>query len=115
MADALAQFPQFSGSAPPSSGNGNPPPPTTGSVTIDQLLQQANTAFADAQKALAAQDLATYQAKINEVGSILDRLAAARAAETGTTPKPAAGSTASSSTTSTTRPSSKPGAQALGR
>ena len=115
VADALAQFPQFSGSAPPSSGNANPPPPTTGSVTIDQLLQQANTAYADAQKALAAKDLATYQAKINEVGSILDRLATARAAETGTTPKPAAGSTASSSTTSTTRPSSKPGAQALGR
>ena len=115
LEEALNQFPQFAGIAPPPTTPGGTTPPATNSGTIDDLLQQANTAFADAQKALAAQDLATYQAKINEVGSILDRLATARAAETGTTPKPGAGSTASSSTTSTTRPSSKPGAQALGR
>ena len=114
LEEALNQFPQFAGIAPAPPSSGGTTPPATGSSTVAQLLQQANAAYADAQKALAAKDLATYQAKIDEIGTILGQLSTAEASGAGTTTTTKPGS-ATSTTTSTTRPSSKPGAQALGR
>ncbi len=114
LEEALNQFPQFAGIAPPPP-TGGPQTPSAGSPTIDQLLQQANTAYADAQKALAAKDLATYQAKIDQVGTILGQLSNARASETGTTTTTKPRAASSPSTSSTTRPGAKSGAQALGR
>ncbi len=122
LEEALGQFPQFrqsGGDSPPTPPGGTPTPPggssTPGSGTIDDLLQQANAAFAEAQQALTAQDLATYQAKINQVGEILVQLASARAAEQRSTPttRPTVAST--SSTTTTTRSANVRGAQALSR
>jgi uncharacterized membrane protein (UPF0182 family) len=115
--DALSQFPAFAGiSPPPDTGNATQPPPTVGAgTTVDGLLDDANAAYAAAQDALKAQDLAGYQAQIQKLGGILDDLAKARAKEQGegggaTTPST---STPTSSTTSTTRPRSS-GTQALG-
>lgn len=59
------------GSAPPDNGNNNPPP-TTGQTPAD-LLDQAETLFADADKALDAHDLATYQTKINEARALVQQ------------------------------------------
>ncbi|MGZ4675673.1 MAG: UPF0182 family membrane protein [Acidimicrobiia bacterium] len=111
---ALAQFPQFQGIAPPPTDTGNGSgqttnPPSTGS-SVDSLLDQANSAYEAAQKALANQNLGEYQTDIKKLGDILDQLAKARAAEQGTTPK---SSGSSSSTTTTTRARSG-GTQALG-
>jgi hypothetical protein len=105
--EALAQFPQFQGlAAPPTTGTTTPP--TTGNSTVDQLLKDANAAFAAAQKALQAQDLGEYQKQNTRLGQILSQLEDARAKENGTAPS-------ASSTTTTTRPASKSGTQALGR
>jgi Uncharacterized conserved protein len=112
--EALAQFPQFSGVAPPpSTGNGTTPPPTTGNPTVDDLLKQASAAYDAAQAALAKQppDLGTYQSEVKKLGDILTQLATARASETGASSK----SGSSTTTTTTTRPAAKSGAQALGR
>jgi uncharacterized membrane protein (UPF0182 family) len=111
LTGALSQFPAFSGIAPPpDTGNATQPPPTAGTgATVDQLLAQANQLSKDAQAALDAKDLGTYQAKVKQLGEVLAQLVAARTKETGTTPT----TSSSSSTTTTTRAKSS-GTQALG-
>ncbi len=106
--EALGQFPQFQGIAPPPTDGATTPPPTAQNSTVDQLLKDASDAYAAAQKALQAQDLGEYQKQNTRLGEILSQLENARATETG---KPATSST----TTTTTRPASKSGTQALGR
>jgi uncharacterized membrane protein (UPF0182 family) len=111
VADALNQFPAFAGSAPPAPpGNGPVTPPTTipgTSATVDQLIAQADQLSKDAQSALDAKDLGTYQEKVKQLSDVLNQLVDARSRETG---KP---STSTSSTTTTTKPRSS-STQALG-
>ena len=69
------------GAAPPTleqlpaapSAPGAPAPAPSTNATVQQLLQQANDAFAAAQAALAKGDLGTYQAKINEAADLVRR------------------------------------------
>jgi uncharacterized membrane protein (UPF0182 family) len=59
-----------SSTAAPAPSTSAPPPSATpapgGAPNIEQLLQQANQAYADAQTALKNGDLGTYQAKMNQ-------------------------------------------------
>jgi uncharacterized membrane protein (UPF0182 family) len=111
VADALNQFPAFAGTAPPPSpSNGPATPPSTipgTTSTVDQLIAQANQLSKDAQSALDAKDLGTYQSKVKQLSDVLNQLVDARSRETGTS------STSTSSTTTTTKPKSS-STQALG-
>jgi len=114
---ALNQFPEFAGIGQSSPGTDNgsgsttttAPPTSSGSQTVDQLLARANQLSREAQAALDATDLGTYEAKVKELSKVLAQIVEARAAEQGKAP-----STGSSSTTTTTRPRSG-GTQALGK
>src|SRR6478609_1064453 len=112
LTGALSQFPAFSGIAPPpDTGNATQPPPTVGTGTnVDDLLAQASRLSKEAQAALDAKDLGTYQQKVAELSDVLAQVIDARAKETG---KPAGSTTSSSSTTTTTRAKSS-STQALG-
>jgi uncharacterized membrane protein (UPF0182 family) len=112
LTGALSQFPAFSGVAPPpDTGNATQPPVNpTARDTVDDLLNDANAAYAAAQDALRRQDLAGYQEQIQKLGGILDDLQKARAREEGTS---SSTSSSSSSTTTTTRARSS-STQALG-
>ena len=74
----------------------SPPPATTlapgTTPNIEQLLQQANQAYADAQTALKNGDLGTYQAKINQAYQLAAQ-AASLATGTTVTAVPAASTT----------------------
>ncbi|MBK5289450.1 MAG: UPF0182 family protein, partial [Acidimicrobiia bacterium] len=114
LEDALLKFDQFRDAVPPPTTSENPnttePPPTSGTSAVDDLLRQADAAYAAAQQALDNKDLGAFQAKVAELGDILTKLADARAAEQGS-------AKASGTTTTTTRApaGSSSGAQALGR
>lgn len=116
LENALSKFDQFRDgplTQTPEPDPGTESPPTTGSSDVDDLLRQADAAYAAAQKALDDQDLGTFQAKVKELGDILTKLAAARAAERG---GPQTSTSTTASTTTTTRASTgSSGAQALGR
>ena len=113
---ALVQFPAFQGltgaetpTAPnPPTGPTTPNAPETQSAA--SLLSQATKVYNDAQNALKAGDFAQYGVLSKQLGTLLDRAAAAL---NGTgTPK-----TPTSSTTSTSRPTTSTtsgGSQALG-
>jgi hypothetical protein len=58
--------------SPPVDNGGNNPPPTTTTDPAD-LLDQAETLFADADKALEAHDLATYQAKVDAARDLVQQ------------------------------------------
>jgi uncharacterized membrane protein (UPF0182 family) len=97
LAEALADL---FGTAPPTledttGTTGTTTPPATGSVTeqVARLLQDALTLRSDADKALAAGDLGTYQSKINQA---LQKVAEAA--------KLLSGQTGSGGTTTTTAP-----------
>jgi uncharacterized membrane protein (UPF0182 family) len=81
LGSALARlFPGFQtdigdvvGDTPPPVDNGGAnPPPTTDKSPAD-LLDQAETLFADADKALEAHDLATYQSKVDEARGLVQQ------------------------------------------
>jgi uncharacterized membrane protein (UPF0182 family) len=123
--DALAKFPQFQGlvasnptgptvpTTPPTTPTTptTPTSPPSGSTNgIDSLLNQASALYNEAQTALQNKDLATYQAKINQLGDLIAQIQRARQAETGGSTGPSA----SSSTTTTTRARSA-GTQAAAR
>src|SRR6478736_8700839 len=112
LSGALSQFPAFSGIAPPpDTGNATQPPPTVGTGTnVDDLLAQASRLSKEAQAALDAKDLGTYQQKVAELSDVLAQVIDARAKETGK----AAGSTTSSSSTTTTTRAKSSSTQALG-
>jgi len=57
---------------PPPEGDGSTPPPTT-DKTPAQMLDDAEALFADADKALEAHDLATYQAKVDEARALVQQ------------------------------------------
>ncbi|GAC1314473.1 MAG: UPF0182 family protein [Acidimicrobiales bacterium] len=81
----------------PPSGTQTPPPPKT-TQTVAQLLAQAQTDFADANKALAKSppDFATYEQKIQEAQALITQAAQVVAAANGspsTTAPPATTST----------------------
>jgi uncharacterized membrane protein (UPF0182 family) len=85
-------------------GAGQPPttgtPPSTGGVQVDatvqSLLDQALTAYTDAQTALRGGDLAAYQKKIQEMNDLIAEARRRISTATGST----------SSTTTTTAPAS---------
>ena len=58
------------------------------SATVPGLLAQATRRFEEAQAALKAGDLATYQAKTNEVGKLVERASALAGAPTTTIAAP---------------------------
>lgn len=111
--DALNQFPEFRGIS--QGDTGQPTTPTTpttpsdGNETVDELLARANQLSQEAQAALDAKDLGTYQDKVKQLSDVLAQLVEARSAETGKAP-----ASSSSTTTTTTRPKGS-GTQALGR
>jgi uncharacterized membrane protein (UPF0182 family) len=95
LADALAAlFPGGTvptGETPDTGGTGTPPPTSTDSIAT--LLDRAQQAFADADAALTAGDLGTYQDKVKEgQGYVQDAQRQAR------------GTSSSSTTTTTTTP-----------
>ena len=84
LADAIRQV--VSGEQPteppPEDGGAQPPPPAGGGDdSVQGLLTQANQEYEAAQRALAAGDLAEYQAHIDDMGRLLQQ---ALAAEDGT-------------------------------
>src|SRR5262249_55761226 len=79
--------------APPSSnGNQNNNPPPAGNQTVQQLLEQANQKFIDAQAALRNGDFARYGQLIQDAQNLVSQALAA------------AGGSSSTSTTTTTAP-----------
>ena len=55
---------------PEQGGNGTEPPPTG---EVEQLLEQADQAYQDAEAALRQGDLATYQAKVQEMQTLIQQ------------------------------------------
>jgi uncharacterized membrane protein (UPF0182 family) len=82
--------PPTSTTAPPASTS--PSTTAAGNPNVEQLLAQANQAYADAQSALKNGDLGTYQTKINEAYQLAAQ-AASIALNTTVTPAPAATTT----------------------
>ena len=88
LSGALAKlFPGFEGSIgdvvgstpvdnPDNGGNGTVTPPST-DKTPAELLDQAQTLFAQADQALDAHDLATYQARVEEARALVQQAVAA--------------------------------------
>ena len=83
---------------PPTTGNGGPTttPPPTGDIA--SLLDQANTLYAEANAALRAGDLATYQQKVDDAFAAVTQ-AQKLANPTSTTTSTTAPSTSTTSTT----------------
>jgi uncharacterized protein len=81
LGTALARlFPGFEtdigdvvGDTPPPVDNGGVTPPPTADQTPADLLDQAEALFADADKALEAHDLATYQAKVDQARGLVQQ------------------------------------------
>jgi uncharacterized membrane protein (UPF0182 family) len=94
---ALAQlFPDL-GQPPPTIENGpTPPPGGAGTGDVGSLLQQADTAYNDAQTALKNGDLSAYQKAVDKMADLIRQSRAAVAPTTTTTAPPGA-------TTTTTR------------
>ena len=84
--DALGQFPQFRGRARPSTGNGTTPPPTTANSTVDDLLKQANAAYAARRRRCqgASPTSAPTRPQVKKLGDILSQLETARQPAPGT-------------------------------
>jgi uncharacterized membrane protein (UPF0182 family) len=87
LGSALARlFPGFAtdigdvvGNTPPAGNGGNANPPPTTDKTPADLLDEAQTLFAAADKALEAHDLATYQTKVNAARALVQQALAALA------------------------------------
>lgn len=60
------------GNAPPPGDGTTEPPPTT-DETPAQMLDQAESLFAEADKALEEHDLATYQSKVNQARALVQQ------------------------------------------
>ncbi len=112
--NALVQFPAFHDLAVPSTPTQPNQPPsgggTSGSATVQSLLQQATTAYNSAQDALKAGDFAKYGDLSRQVGQLL--LDASNALKNGGST--GGSSSTSTSTTTTTAPGGSGGSQALG-
>lgn len=86
----LQPAPADGGEPPPDGGEGEEPPPV--SDDVEALLEQAAQRFAEAQEALADNDLAEYERLIDEVGELIDQARTAAAGGTPTTTTTAPGS-----------------------
>ena len=81
MSGALAKlFPGFDanigdvvGDTPADNGDGTVTPPPTTDQTPSELLDQAETLFAQADQALDDHDLATYQARVEEARALVQQ------------------------------------------
>lgn len=75
-------------------------PPTTGVQTVAGLLARADELFSEADQALAAKDLATYQAKLDQARKLIQQAAALAGVpiETTTVPGSAPSGTESNTT-----------------
>ena len=130
LREALGQLVGGTGTAPTPTGSGKPtgstgtsttlpgsaPVPTLppdaslATLTVDQLVTQAASAYDDAQVALAAKKLDAYQAKVDEMGRLLQeaqrRTTTSTAAPSASTPAPTTSvvGTASPSATTTSAP-----------
>ena len=71
---ALALVFPDDGTVQPGDGEEDPEPPV-GDATIEDLVAQAEAAFDDANAALRAGDLASYQEYVNRAQEILDQIA----------------------------------------
>jgi uncharacterized membrane protein (UPF0182 family) len=100
LPDALAQLFHDLGQPPPPGGGGGPPPGGGGGPTpsgdVAGLLQQAETAYNDAQTALKSGDLSGYQKAVDKMADLIRQSRAVAAPTTTTTTAPGA-------TTTTTR------------
>jgi uncharacterized protein len=78
LGDAISQV--VSGEAPPPAGTEEPPPPATGggAANVQELLRQANAAYEDAQRALAAGNLGLYQQRVNRMADLIEQALAAQ-------------------------------------
>lgn len=88
--------------SPPTTPTTTPP----GGATVQSLLQQAQALFNSGNKALANQDLATYQDDYKKAVSLVNE-AATLAAQTPSTTPGSSTSTSTSTSTTTTTPKSK--------
>jgi uncharacterized protein len=75
LQEALAvHFPGLEPGAPPPPSPGQPPPPPPpGGENVASLLEQANQAYAEAQTALRAGDLAGYQRAVDRMADLTKR------------------------------------------
>jgi uncharacterized membrane protein (UPF0182 family) len=116
--DALRQFDDFRGIAPPSPGGPEPPPTTTPgqeqpSRSAADVLAEARQVYDDAQAALKAGNFARYGQLTQQLDDLLDE--AARALNGGgSQTTPSTSTTTRPSTTTTTAPDRERGSQALG-
>jgi uncharacterized membrane protein (UPF0182 family) len=103
--EALQQFPEFQGVAPPGGGTTTPPTPTTpgqppqANRSAADILAEARKVYDDAQTALRQGNFARY-GQLNQ--QLDDLLSQAAAALNGTPAGGGSGGSASSSTTTTT-------------
>ena len=83
LGDAISQV--VSGEAPPPAGTEKPPPPAAGggAADVQELLRQANAAYEDAQRALAAGNLGLYQQRVNRMADLVERALAAQGGARG--------------------------------
>ena len=72
IGDVVGNTPVAGNGTGTGTGTGTANPPTTGKTPAD-LLDEAETLFADADKALDAHDLATYQAKVNQARALVQQ------------------------------------------
>jgi uncharacterized membrane protein (UPF0182 family) len=100
LPDALSQLFPYLGQPPQPAGGGGPPPNGGGGPTpggdVAGLLQQAETAYNDAQTALKSGDLSGYQKAVDKMADLIRQSRAVAAPATTTT-------TAAGATTTTTR------------
>jgi uncharacterized membrane protein (UPF0182 family) len=80
--DAIEQILGAAGPPPPDGGGGLP-------EDVAGLVAEATRIYAEAQAALVAGDLGTYQARLDELAPILERLAELTGASAEPTPTPA--------------------------
>ena len=80
--DAIEQILGAAGPPPPDGGGGLP-------EDVAGLVAEATRIYAEAQAALAAGDLGTYQARLDELAPILEALAELTGASAEPTPTPA--------------------------
>jgi hypothetical protein len=90
---ALAQlFPDL-GQPPPTIENGPTPPGGAATGDVGSLLQQAETAYNDAQTALKSGDLSAYQKAVDKMADLIRQSRTAVAPTTSTTSAPGATTT----------------------
>jgi uncharacterized membrane protein (UPF0182 family) len=117
--DALAQFDDFRGIAPPNPGGPETPPSTTpgqSTRTAADILAEARQVYDDAQAALKAGNFARYGELTQQLDDLLEEAADALngGRDGASQTSPLTSTTTRPSTTTTTAPDRERGSQALG-